>query len=149
MGGKRSFRVLEILTIILFCFVLIRTAWICDDAFITLRTVDNFLNGYGLTWNASERVQSYTHPLWMFLLIISHSITREPYYSTVFLSIVFSIITLLIMIRLVSRHEYAALIAVLILSFSKAYIDYSTSDMYLSTMLNKQLENVKVYFDGG
>ncbi len=41
-----------------------------DDAYITLRTVDNFINGYGLTWNISERVQAYTHPLWMFLLSI-------------------------------------------------------------------------------
>jgi arabinofuranosyltransferase len=43
-------------------------AWLCDDAYITFRTVDNFIHGYGLTWNVAERVQAYTHPLWMLLL---------------------------------------------------------------------------------
>ena len=46
-----------------YAILLVRTAWMCDDAFITLRTVDNFVQGYGLVWNVGERVQVYTHPL--------------------------------------------------------------------------------------
>ncbi|HAA75677.1 TPA: hypothetical protein DCE37_11200 [Candidatus Latescibacteria bacterium] len=45
--------------------------WLCDDAFITLRTVDNFLQGHGPTWNVVERVQCYTHPLWFLVLSAS------------------------------------------------------------------------------
>ena len=48
--------------------LLVRTAWLSDDAYITFRTVDNALNGYGLRWNVADRVQSYTHPLWMFVM---------------------------------------------------------------------------------
>src|SRR5712692_3374466 len=48
--------------------VIVKDAWFNDDSYITFRTVDNFVNGYGLTWNIDERVQVYTHPLWMFLL---------------------------------------------------------------------------------
>ncbi|MBK7217390.1 MAG: hypothetical protein IPH95_10125 [Candidatus Promineofilum sp.] len=33
-------------------------AWMGDDAFITLRTVDNFVAGRGLVYNVGERVQS-------------------------------------------------------------------------------------------
>jgi len=51
-----------------FFFVMVKNAWLSDDAYITLRTVYNFIHGYGLTWNVGERVQTYTHPLWMFLL---------------------------------------------------------------------------------
>ena len=58
------------------------SAWIQDDAFITLRTVDNFVEGYGLRWNPAERVQSYTHPLWMFLLSGLYFFTREAYFTT-------------------------------------------------------------------
>ncbi len=32
-----------------------------DDAYITYKTVYNFINEYGLRWNIAERVQSYTH----------------------------------------------------------------------------------------
>ena len=54
--------------VLAFIFVVLRNAWIGDDAYITFRTVENFLSGYGLTYNIAERVQAYTHPLWMFLL---------------------------------------------------------------------------------
>ena len=46
-----------------------------------MRTVDNFVNGYGLTWNVAERVQAYTHPLWMFLLFPIYFVLREPFYT--------------------------------------------------------------------
>ena len=50
-----------------FAACVVCAAWISDDAFITLRTIDNMLEGYGPRWNVIERVQTYTHPLWMLL----------------------------------------------------------------------------------
>ncbi|HEY3874828.1 MAG TPA: hypothetical protein VGM92_05095, partial [Candidatus Kapabacteria bacterium] len=38
--------------------------WICDDAFITMRYVKNFVDGNGLVYNIGERVEGYTHFLW-------------------------------------------------------------------------------------
>ena len=38
----------------LYILVLLQNAWLCDDAFITFRTIDNFVHGYGLTWNVAE-----------------------------------------------------------------------------------------------
>lgn len=43
--------------------------WYCDDTFITLRYVDNYLHGHGLVYNEGERVEGYTHFLWLLLLI--------------------------------------------------------------------------------
>lgn len=43
-------------------------AWICDDAFITLRYVRNANAGLGLVYNAGEHVEGYTHFLWTILL---------------------------------------------------------------------------------
>ena len=57
-----------IVLLVVFVYVWLVNAWICDDAYITFRTVDNFINGYGLTWNPGERVQAYTHPLCMFIV---------------------------------------------------------------------------------
>lgn len=42
--------------IIILGVVVLRNAWVGDDAYISFRTVDNFVNGYGLTWNVAERV---------------------------------------------------------------------------------------------
>ena len=71
----------------LFAVVLVRTAWLSDDAYITLRTVDNLVHGRGLTWNPDERVQAYTHPLWMFLLAAVYSVTGDHFLGAVALSI--------------------------------------------------------------
>lgn len=44
--------------------------WVADDAYITFRHVTQFLAGNGLTFNASERVEGFTHPLWALLLCL-------------------------------------------------------------------------------
>ena len=68
-----------------------RTAWMSDDAHITLRTIRNFLAGVGLRWNLVERVQSYTHPLWLFVLSPLHWLTGEYYLTVLFPSVAFSL----------------------------------------------------------
>lgn len=56
----------------------LRIMWACDDAFITFRVIDNFITGYGLRWNIMDRVQVYTHPLWMLLNIPAFAFIDEP-----------------------------------------------------------------------
>ncbi len=70
----------------LFLLELIRTAWVCDDAYITFRTVDNFVHGYGLRWNVDERVQGFTHPLWMLVVSLAYVVTREAYFTAIALA---------------------------------------------------------------
>jgi len=36
---------------------LLRTAWLSDDSYITFRTADNFIHGYGLRWNIDVGLQ--------------------------------------------------------------------------------------------
>ncbi len=114
---------------LLFFIILIITAWLSDDAYITLRTVDNFINDYGLTWNISERVQAFTHPLWTMLLVVFQFITREVYFTSIILSAGISLLTFYILISRLSVSASNSIIAGLILVFSKAFVDYSTSGL--------------------
>ena len=115
--------------LILFAVIITRRAWLGDDAYITFRTVDNFINGYGLTWNVDERVQAYTHPLWMLLLSLVYFFTHEIYYSSIILSLLISIITVWILAFKVSRSPLSAIFAVLILTLCNAFVDYTTSGL--------------------
>ncbi len=115
--------------LVLFAIVLFRTAWICDDAYITLRTVDNFVHGYGLRWNIADRVQTYTHPLWLFLLSAVYFVTREPFLSTIFLSMAVSMAGVLLLGLRIAASRTGALLAIVILTFSMAFMDYSTSGL--------------------
>lgn len=109
--------------------LLLRTAWVSEDAYITLRTVDNFINGYGLTWNVTERVQAYTHPLWMFLLSGLYYFSREGFYTSVVLSLVCAMGAFWLVLKMTPRYTLGALACISILFLSKAYIDFSTSGL--------------------
>lgn len=113
----------------IFFITLIRTAWISDDAAITLRTVLNFTHGYGLTFNIDERVQAYTHPLW-FLLISGLSFALgNVYFATFAASIIISFLVLWLFFSFFSKNYLATLVAGIALVLSKAFIDYSTSGL--------------------
>ncbi len=115
--------------ILIYAITVLRTAWLSDDAYITFRVVDNAVHGLGLVWNPAERVQGYTHPLWLFALIVGRLITGEAFYSATWLSIAFSVIAVgLIAFRL--RPASAVVVpGLLILTLSKAFVDYSTSGL--------------------
>ena len=113
----------------LFVIALLRTAWVSDDAYISFRSVANFVDGAGLRWNATERVQAFTHPLWLFVVSLPYAITREPYYTSIAVSILFSVTAAaLLCFRIASTPARAAL-GITVLVFSKAFVDYSTSGL--------------------
>src|SRR4051812_23696639 len=72
--------------------IILRNAWVGDDAYIGFRTVYNFIHGYGLTFNINERVQSFTNPLWILLMSLMYFFTREAYFTTIILSLVIDLI---------------------------------------------------------
>lgn len=115
--------------VLLYAVFLVRTAWMADDALITLRTVHNVLLGFGPVWNLGERVQAYTHPLWMWLLSGAIAVTQEYYYTVLLLAFVISLATFYLVIRYLAADAYAAVLGGLILLLSKAYVDYSTSGL--------------------
>jgi arabinofuranosyltransferase len=114
---------------VLFTYVLFRTAWLSDDAYITFRTVDNVVNGYGLRWNVAERVQSYTHPLWMLLVIAPYALTREAFFTPIFLQMALALATVALIAWRLAIDRVSACLALLILVCSKAFVEYSTSGL--------------------
>ncbi len=117
------------LPLLVFAVLLVRTAWVCDDAYITFRTVDNFLHGHGLRWNVFERVQVYTHPLWMMCMTAIVFVTREFYVTGIVFSMLLSLAALgHLAFRMASSTAAAIAVSALLLS-SKAFVEYSTSGL--------------------
>ena len=115
--------------VVLFLVLIIRTAWIADSAFFTFRTIGNISAGLGPVFNAGERVQAYTHPLWMFVLSAGIFFTNEFFYTTVVISIVVSLAVLFVFVRWIASSPMVALLGIATLIVAKAYIDYSTSGL--------------------
>jgi len=138
MTSAQSRRVLLVLLVLLYGVVVLRTAWLSDDAYITFRTIENFVHGYGLGYNPYVRAQAYTHPLWMLLLsgvyfvtnqVLGHSFLGELYYVTVCLSMLLSILAIILFSVRICRSSLGALVGVVILTLSRAFVDYSTSGL--------------------
>lgn len=115
--------------LLVFAFVLLRTAWLCDDAYITFRTVFNFVNGYGPTWNVAERVQAYTHPLWMLLLSGAYALTGEMYFTPLFFSLALALAAAWLFAFRVARTRGGALVGLCIWIGSRAFVDFSSSGL--------------------
>lgn len=122
-------RLFVALLLLVFCAVVLRNAWLNDDALITLRTVRNVNEGYGLVWNIHERVQAYTHPLWMLLLSLTYFIAQETYFSTIAVSIILSIFAATFVSFKVAQTPISGLLVLLLLTLSKAFVDYTTSGL--------------------
>ena len=101
----------------------------CDDAYITLRTIDNLVSGFGPRWNVVERVQTYTHPLWMLFLAVPYYVTREAYFTTLAVSMLTSVAAMWILVTRIAISPATAVVCASILIFSRAFVEYSTSGL--------------------
>ena len=122
------FRRVALLLCLVFLAVLLRTAWLGDDAFITFRTVMNATHGHGLTFNIGERVQSYTHPLWLLLLTGAYLVVGNVYYAAFLVSIGVSLAVFWLALRQAATRMQVWIVVAVLLG-SRAFVDYSTSGL--------------------
>ena len=132
---------------LVFLAVLVRTAWISDDGLISLRTVMNVTHGNGLTFNVGERVQTYTHPLWLALLTATYLVVGNIYYAAFALSILVSLWVFRVAVSRAGSPWQAWLAAAALLS-SRAFTDYSTSGLE-NPLVNLLLAAFVAVFLGG
>ena len=125
----RAFVGLAVLSLAAYVVVLVDTAWIGDDAYITFRTVENAIHGFGLCWNVDDRVHVYTHPLWMLLLIVARSVVGDMYWAGLALGFVLSVVAVVLAVfRVASGAVTGALLAAYLVS-ARGFVDYSTSGL--------------------
>lgn len=108
--------------------LILRTAWVTEDAYITLRTVDNWVHGFGLRWNTDERVQGYTHPLWMFLLSAVYYVTREAFATALLVGLLTTAAAVFMLVKL-SRSAGHAVAAVVLCILCRSFIEFSTGGL--------------------
>ena len=114
--------------LLVFSYTFLANSWVGDDAYITFRSIWNFVHGFGLTFNPDERVQAYTHPLWMLVMSAAHVVTREFFFTQHLVSLAFNLATVWLLVRW-SETAVRATVVVLWLISSKAFIDYSSSGL--------------------
>ncbi len=111
-----------------FALMILRRAWVCDDAYITFRTSVHLAQGYGPRWNVAERVQSYTNPLWMLCMAAAYALTGDVFYTGIALGLLLTLAAAWQNIRIADSFAAAAW-GILALACSNAVLDYATSGL--------------------
>ncbi len=111
-------------------------AWVSDDAMITLRYASNLVHGYGPVFNAGERVQGFTHPLWLLLAAPAVAIDHNPLDVAVALGSVMTFVTVAIMAVATLRRATDIFCGVCVivamaavLGTSEAWVSFQTSGL--------------------
>jgi len=119
------------------CSLILRNAWVSEDAFITLRHVDNLIHGLGPVFNVTERVEGYTHPLWFAVISLFRLLGLTPKGAVIVPGLIASFVALFLLffkVRL-SWGSNAALMlnpAAAILIGASVFIDFGTSGLETS-----------------
>ncbi|HQQ62903.1 MAG TPA: hypothetical protein PLF22_04940 [Pseudomonadales bacterium] len=125
---KRPQLFLYLLGFLLYAFVFFKNAWVGDDAYILFRSLDQLLDGNGPRWNPHERVQVFTCPLWYWLLACGGLFSRNHYLNSILLSAACNIL-LLWNLHKILGNAWKWLLAIVMLVFSQAYFDFTTSGL--------------------
>jgi hypothetical protein len=117
--------------------------WYCDDTFITLRYVGNFLSGHGWVYNPGEYVEGYTHFLWLLLLTFSGLLGFDTLGAATFLGLLsyLGVVVIFCMISYkLNRDRLAAVIpfTALALALNRDFLIWATGGletMFLTFLL--------------
>jgi arabinofuranosyltransferase len=129
MPRNRLLLGLAVLAALFFAQAVVRLAWLGDDGFITMRTVENWLGGYGLRWNVADRAQSFTTPLWMFLCALARWLTGETYFTVIAVGFVCTAACIAVLAAAARGGAATVTMLLLCLASSRAFVDYSTSGL--------------------
>ncbi len=113
-----------------FFFYIASIGWVSEDAYISFRVIENFFQGHGLRWNPYERVQAYTHPLWLLLHIPIYAIWENLFVGSVVLSVLCSAFAILITVYAGHRSVPITVFFFFVPLFaSKSFVDYTSSGL--------------------
>lgn len=117
--------------VLLFClFTVASRFWVAEDAYITFRVVDNLYAGHGLVYNPGERVEVFTHPLWIMALVVLRGIGIPLHPGSIALGFILVIVGLAFLIYRPDRNGRPEFpLAALALAAVSGFRDFATSGM--------------------
>lgn len=106
--------------------------WACEDAYISFRYVENFIRGYGLVYNIGDRVEGFTHPLWLFLITLPTALGLSVRAAALVISLALTLAAL-ILVALLDKDKTGKEIAIpfglVLLITHTGFRDFSVSGL--------------------
>ena len=119
----------RLLTFVFFTALVLLSGWQSDDSFHGYVMVKHLLEGNGFVYNIGERVCSTTSPLYTLSCAIPFALTREIYFSTLILDVIYSSTAYHIFAYKICRTREQVLTGFFAFVGSKAFLSYTTSGL--------------------
>jgi len=129
---KSHFTLIAVLVFIALGILAWRNRFIQDDAFISFRYADNFVQGKGLVWNEGERVEGYTNFLWTIIVSLALVLKLDPIRYVFGLGLFLFELTLFFAYRLAAilfHSRNLALLSLLLLGTNYSFSCYATGGL--------------------
>jgi arabinofuranosyltransferase len=128
MTSTRANHALLILAALLLAAVWLKNAWVCDDAYINFRSLDQLRAGHGPVWNAGQRVQVYTSVLWYWLQAPLRLVSADVWANVLVLSAACMAGLVAVMRRLVGGGAALLLLALLMVG-ARGFMDFTSGGL--------------------
>jgi arabinofuranosyltransferase len=122
--------------IVALSIIFFKNAWVDEDAYITFRSIEQLFAGNGPRWNPHERVQAFTHPLWLFVLSLFRIFTRDLFIAAILASYLCCLAAAFASARLLrlgasseSETRQRWVLLGLLLVSSKSFFDFTSSGL--------------------
>lgn len=114
--------------LVLLTLVFLKNAWVCDDAYIIFRSIEQLFAGNGPNWNPHERVQAFTSPLWFWILAAVRVLSADHFFNVILVSLLLFLFLGLVLQRYFKTGaSFAVILAVA--AGSNAFFDFTTSGL--------------------
>lgn len=117
--------------VLLFAFIIIITmlAWQSDDAYHGYVMAKHLVEGNGFVYNIGQRSSATTGPLYTLIIAIAYFCTREMFFTSIAVDVIFSSIAYAIVSWKICKTKEQVIIAFAALVGSTSFVSYTTSGL--------------------
>lgn len=129
MTAKKEYLIWGGLFLVLASFAIYTRIWVTEDAYISFRYIENLFSGNGLVFNSGDRVEGFTHPLWLFLLILLRTVGIHAHQGGILLGFLLSLGGIALAIRWKSKSSSPLFLLPALLACHDGFRDFATSGL--------------------
>lgn len=122
-----------ILAIIIYSIASFKLSFIQDDAYISYRYIENFLNGDGLVYNIGERVEGFTNFGWVVYLILWGALGLNYIFISQITGFLFGagiiVLTYFIAMSVFGKNKLLSSVSIMLVAFNLSLANWSPAGL--------------------
>ena len=136
----------RLLLLIVFIGIITLLAWQSDDAYHGYVMAKHLVEGDGFVYNIGQRASASTAPLFTLIIALGYFITREMFFTSLFICVAFSAVAYYIVTYKICKNVQQVVVSFFALIGSASFVSYTTSGLENSFLFFLVALFLKIYF---